>query len=80
METNTEPQEKDICDVCLKMSYATSPAPVGSFPEMKCFSNANYTVKEKKRTRMELVSFMISASLWCCHHFQVNNMPPVASG
>lgn len=46
METNTETQEKVM--FCLKMSYATSPAAMGSFPELKCFSNANYTVKEKK--------------------------------
>lgn len=69
METNTETQEKDVCDVCLKMSCATSPAAMGSFPELKCFSNANYTVEGGKKTvkRNRCRSFMVSASLWCCH-------------
>lgn len=51
METNAETQEKDVCDVCLKISYSTSPAAMGSFPELKSFSTANYTVKGKKRKK-----------------------------
>lgn len=37
---------------------------MGSFPELKCFSNANYTVKGKKNCKKE-------RHLWFQHHFGV---------